>query len=118
MFLSLDKCSSKMLIGIAVLGLFWAFVVGAVCVWAYLHRHNEIESSIRCEGTIVELKKRSNSDGAKFIPVFSYVDSKGIEHRCSAKWSSNPPAYKVGDKVNILSFPSKTNAGMRGDFKG
>lgn len=57
----------------------------------------------RTEGKIVSFIESKNNDGlTMYLPVFDYQTRLGKTYRQKAKVASNPPGYKVGERVTIL----------------
>ena len=58
------------------------------------------------EGQVVDLLRVSDSDGADtYLPIFAYP-WQGQTLSKKAGFSSNPPRYKVGDRIQMLVDPA------------
>lgn len=55
------------------------------------------------EGRVVEMVLNSDRDG--YRPVVEFVDARGERHQFASSFSSNPPRFKAGDKVEVLYRP-------------
>ncbi|MBW8688000.1 DUF3592 domain-containing protein [Chitinophaga rhizophila] len=76
-------------------------------------------TALKANGRVVDLVENRNSSGGKssrtYSPVVIYTDDKGVEHRYIASFSSNPPAYEVGETVVIYYDPwDPDNAAIAG----
>lgn len=66
------------------------------------------------EGVVVDLIWRSGSQGSTAAPRVRYVHN-GRRYEFTGNVSSNPPAYRVGEKVVVLYDPEKpSEAKIRG----
>lgn len=90
----LKSCIVALAIILALPGIVFAFIGG---VWCF-NVHNFVQSAEHTEGTVIELAENNGS----FSPVVEYADSQGQQHQYRSTARSNPPAYSVGDKVEIL----------------
>ncbi len=68
-----------------------------------------LAKAISTEGKVIELvrKKSGNSsnNSISYHPLVSFVDQEGYNSEFLSSSGSNPPAYKVGEKVEILYNP-------------
>jgi hypothetical protein len=75
-------------------------------------------TALKASGRVVDLVKRHGSSGGNsrtYSPVVIYTDDKGVEHRYTANFSSNPPAYEVGETLTIYYDPwDPDNASIAG----
>lgn len=88
------------------MGLFFLLIGGAITIWGifnYNNRLNEMESFEKTTGTVVSMKEVESPDnsGVTYAPVINYSDAKGQKFIYESKHSSDPPAYVVGEKVNL-----------------
>jgi hypothetical protein len=58
------------------------------------------------EGIVVKMVEQSDIDGHAFRPVVEFVDVHGERVRCGSSWGSDPPSYKVGDRVRVRYDPA------------
>lgn len=83
-----------------------AIVCGSIClvgagVWAgYSYRVKA--TALRARGTITQLVERHDDHGDSFFPVFQYLDRGGIKRTVYSNVGTYPPAYKLGDSVEVL----------------
>lgn len=60
-------------------------------------------------GKVVDLITSRSSSGNRsttYKPVVIYVDNNGRDHRYIASFSSNPPAYEIGEWVDLYYDPA------------
>jgi hypothetical protein len=79
--------------------------------------------SVKTTGTVIDLIAKSSSSGSQptYSPVINYLDAYGVKHRYIARYSSNPPEYKIGERVTIyydLKNPDNANAAGWGEYLG
>jgi hypothetical protein len=77
-----------------------AALVTAINTALFLHR------SQAAPGVVVSLRTVESSDGdaPTYAPVFSFT-ADGIEHTISSHSSSNPPEFRVGQKIQVRYEP-------------
>src|SRR6185369_15947345 len=73
----------------------------AVLFWALVRRHRRLYWA-KSEGEVVEMD--ADSSGG-YSPVVVYEPSPGEKVRFSGNVVTNPPRYKVGDKVVVVFDP-------------
>jgi len=83
------------------------------------------ESAQTAPGTVVNLIKNEESrrsrDGFShrsiaYTPVVAFIDSNGHRQEIQSNISSNPPAYKRGEKVAVLYDPDNPEFAMIDDW--
>jgi hypothetical protein len=90
-------------IGYIFMGLFFLFIGGGLTVWGifnYQSRIDELNSFEQINGTVIKMREVESNDnsGVTYAPIIGYsVNGKKFVHESGH--SSDPPAYKVGDKV-------------------
>jgi len=94
-------------IGYVVMGLFFMFtsiVLFAAGIYLYKTRINEAATFTKTTGTVIELKEvKGNVDvGTTYKPILKYQDKNGREFIYTSANSSDPPAYDVGEKVDMF----------------
>lgn len=78
-----------------------AMLVAAV-YWG-LHTRSFIAQASRAEGTVIDLVTvSSNSGSPTYKPVVRFVAADGREQRFASSFSSNPPGYSRGERVQVL----------------
>jgi hypothetical protein len=91
--------------------IFWillilATVSAVISISTFLHARNFNRKAAKATGQIIQmLEKKDHDNDTVFYPVFSFSDSKGEGHTIYSTWGSFPPAYSVGEKVNVLYSP-------------
>jgi hypothetical protein len=91
----------------AVLGL--GLIAGAVAL--ALDTRAFIATAKHASGTVTELvPKRDKDDGSTtYTPVVMFEADSGASVSFTSSFSSNPPAYDVGEKVAVLYAPANPN---------
>ena len=100
-----------------------SFVLGAVFLivallplgigaWLYARASDFTSTAAQTSGTIVDIHASTDSDRTTYKPEFEYTDAAGDTHRVVSSWSSNPPAYHVGDPVQVLYDPKTPSYGQ------
>lgn len=66
-----------------------------------------IETSEKTSGTVIELIEKKSDDGYTYAPKITFLDkADSREITFISQTSSNPPAYKVGENLNIIYDPN------------
>ena len=95
----------SVLFGILGLGLLACAVALALDTRAF------IATAKHASGTVTELvPKRDKDDGSTtYTPVVMFETDSGASVSFTSSFSSNPPAYDVGEKVAVLYAPAHPN---------
>ena len=95
--------------GLAFAGLFIGLVVLMIGAGVYFVRSNWIAQAERVEGQVVALEPRrlGFSPTVEFWPDGAH---RAVEFTPS--WSTNPPAYDVGDAVPVLFQPDNPSGAV------
>jgi hypothetical protein len=65
-----------------------------------------LAEATKAEGSVIELRLSRSSDSTTYAPVVNFVTRKGEEITFVSSVSSNPPSYRVGEKVDIFYLPA------------
>jgi translation initiation factor IF-1 len=57
------------------------------------------------EGVVVEIERRSDSDGSSYYPIVRFTPKNGEEIEFTGGIGSSPPSFKTGQKVKVLYDP-------------
>ena len=58
-------------------------------------------------GEVVALLEGTGSDGGTtWTPQFTWTDDAGVERTSTTSWSSSPPAFSVGEPIDLLYDPA------------
>ncbi|PUZ23824.1 Protein of unknown function [Chitinophaga costaii] len=85
------------------------FLGGALFI--YFHVHSFKASAVKTTGVVEDLLSKSGGSSASsshtttYKPVIRYTDNAGATHHYVSNFSSNPPAYKVGESVDVYFDP-------------
>jgi hypothetical protein len=93
-------------IGYIFMGLFFFLIGGALTVWGILNYNSrlaELETFEKTTGTVVRMREVPPTDnsGVTYAPVINFTDANGKKYEYESKNSSDPPAYTVGEKVQM-----------------
>ena len=91
---SLKGCIELVCVLLLVPGILLA--IAGIGWWKYTGRW--ATRAAQAEGTVTELVENNGL----FSPVIEYTDHLERQHQYRSTTSTNPPAYSVGDKVEIL----------------
>jgi Protein of unknown function (DUF3592) len=64
-----------------------------------------LNTASKAEGTVVEMVERKADNGTAYAPVYVFNDAVGHEQKVYSRWSSYPPAYRVGEKIRVIYNP-------------
>jgi len=73
---------------------------------SYNSTSNFIDNSLVEQGQVINLLERESEDSITYAPVIRYSDLEGKSHELISSSSSNPPAYQIGESVEILYLKS------------
>ena len=81
-----------------------------------LNTRGFIATAKQTEGLVTELIEKRDSDGSvTYKPVVAFMADNGVLVNFTSSFSSNPPSYHVGEKVEVLYAPDDPNdARIRG----
>lgn len=85
-----------LMIGILIFG---------IAIFLFLDSLAFLKTSERAVGTVVELKKNTDSEGDSFEPVFRYRTAANQEYTYHYNVSSNPANWYVGEEIGIAYQP-------------
>lgn len=90
--------------------LYWAlFVAGFVAAYFAVKMYNDttqlLNTGIKTKAVVKDLIEVSGDDGPTYKPVFEYVDRSNTTQEFKSGVSSRPPAYKIGEKVEVVYDP-------------
>lgn len=92
----------------------WIFmIVGLVLLWfgysTYTSTQQFLKVALKASGTVVEMREVYDSEDGDYTyrPIIDFTDRRGVAHTYTSATSSYPPAYEVGDKVELLYDPQK-----------
>ena len=92
------------------------FGIGA---WlTYSQRTFEREGA-EAQGEVVSLTSRCDDDGCSYAPVVSFKTQAGGSVTFETTYSSNPPAYDIGETVTVIySLENPDKAVIKGQGQG
>jgi len=82
------------------------------------------QSSMEQEGTqapgeVISLTTSCDDDGCAYAPIVSFKTRDGITVTFESIYSSNPPAYDIGEKVTVIYLPDMPEkAGIKDEGMG
>ncbi len=115
--IDIDPEKKKKIIGLVLIAFGLVFLLSVAIIAG--REQMIIADSIETTGTVVRLVPSSNSSGGMmFHTQYSYIDKDNNKHVKTGNSASNPPEYKVGDKIKVYYrkgdydssiYKSKTN---------
>lgn len=76
-----------------------AVVLATTCFFSYRQNRKLQALADHAAGKVVELRRDGDST---YRPVVSFRTAQGQAVTFATSWATNPPAYRVGDSVNVL----------------
>lgn len=103
------------------MGLFFFLIGGALLVWGifnYTDRVKELNTYEKTTGTVVSLREvpATDNSGVTYTPTYVYKDAGGREFRHESNHSSDPPEYKVGEKLEVFYDKDNPNEAFENSF--
>ncbi len=93
-------------IAYVLMGILFFFVGAGLVVWGYLNVKHKIDGSVyvKAEATVISMREvpATQEAGETWTPTLKFRDKNGVEHTFESNVSSDPPAYSIGEKVEIL----------------
>lgn len=76
-----------------------------------------LRASLKASGTVVNLATARNSDGhTMYLPVIEFKTAGGANVRFNSTVASQPPAYSIGEKVEIRFLRKNPQAAKINSF--
>ncbi|QHT67515.1 DUF3592 domain-containing protein [Rhodocytophaga rosea] len=93
-------------------------VLLTVCVISYYNEQQFLNKAISSSGIVTQLgESRSSKGSSTYYPIVEFTDQTGKKTIFSSSYSSSPPAYEVGETVEVLYEPGKpSQAEIKGFF--
>jgi hypothetical protein len=93
-------------IGRGLLGGFFLLVGIGMFIWSILwfsNRISNLENYVLTQGTVVEFEKSNDAENGGYVysPIVSFKDRNGLEHIYNSGHASDPPAYEIGESVEL-----------------
>lgn len=66
-------------------------------------------------GVVTDLRLHSSRRSTSYYPVVRYT-AEGVAHAIIGRSGSNPPAYSIGEKVQVIYPPGQPQAGRLNNF--
>jgi len=83
----------------------------------FIHTTIFTAKSVKTTGTVVELHKNIDDDGAlTYSPVFQFTTKDGATQTVTSNSGSNPPGFEIGTQVPIRYEPSDPSAAAINTF--
>lgn len=84
-------------------------IIGALLLFgagsSYKNTSDFLAEAESASGSVVALLKNKSNESVSYTPVVKFVDREGETFEFVSDISSNPPAYSVGDEVEVLYSP-------------
>jgi hypothetical protein len=92
---------------LGVLFLLIAMANAGLAIWFYVSTASFVRHAVCTKGTVVRMMRNGGKGGSN--AVIEFTDSTGTTHQMTNSWSSDPPAYVVGQTVNVFYDPANPN---------
>lgn len=117
--------SGKKSLGGVIIGCVFALVGVGALVGAGMSAHTACQVSadgVIAQGEVVSLKRERSSgrrgSRTSYYPVFRFTSQDGREYRVKHNQGSNPPAWKKGEKVELIYLPDNPETAVPNTFWG
>src|SRR5687768_6517911 len=99
---------------LALIGL----ILLTVCGFIYYNEQQFLNKAISAPGIVTQMgESRSSKGSPTYYPIVEFTDQAGQKTIFSSSYSSSPPAYEVGETVEVLYEPGKpSQAEIKGFF--
>jgi hypothetical protein len=97
-------------------------LVGAILFttsgFTFYYKQQFLEKAHVASGRVIELRKTiSSKNGRTFYPIVEFIDEQGKNIRFNSSVSSSPPAYEVGEIVEVYyEYNKPYQAEIKGFF--
>ncbi len=88
--------------------LFYAFLflIGTFLAYSaftqFQKTQNLVEKGIRTTAVVIEFSTHRSDGSTMYTPVFEFTDRSQNKQRFKSGISSSPPAYEIGEKVQLI----------------
>ena len=80
-----------------------------IAIKQYQKTKELLNNGIKTTATVVDMITVTGDKGNTYKPVFEYRDQSNTIQSFKTEVSSNPPAYKIGEKQEIIYSPEDTD---------
>lgn len=111
-----DAAASSVL---AILGgIFSVLGIGLLlgALWSVSNTRTFLKAAATAPGEVIELSRRLDDDGSTYAPVVRFRTPQGRPVEFTATAGSNPPAYSVGDQVQVFYDARRPEQALLPDF--
>lgn len=86
-----------------------AILLAAIPVLIYVRHRNKrfLAASVPANGVVVGLRRRMGKSGSVYAPIVRFTAAGGHPVEFTDAVGSNPPGFKVGDRVEVLYHREK-----------
>lgn len=81
-------------------------LLAGAAFWAVKTRSFVAQAEV-APGTVVALNRTTSGDSNAYYPVVDFVTPQGRRVEIHSSYGSSPPAYSVGEKVEVLYLPDR-----------
>lgn len=73
-------------------------------------------NGVQAPGEVIDLAPNCDDDGCTYVPIVNFKTREGKTVSFQSTYSSNPPAYEIGEKVTVYYQPDDPDkAGIKGE---
>lgn len=84
-----------------------ASICAVIALASALYCWHFVRTATAADGRVTQMVERQGEQGTLYSPVFSFRDTKGVEHLVHSSTASYPPEHQVGDVVRVLYLPER-----------
>ena len=95
--------------------IFFGFIFFAIGAGLTYHQYNLARSGVQAQGEVIGLSDVCDDEGCTYAPVVRFQAQDGRTLTIHSSFSSNPPAYDIGEKVTVMYPVGKPE---KADLKG
>ncbi len=110
------RVRSRRIVAYVCLALSAAFLYGAAAFFS--KAQEKLDSWERAEGTVISFKRERRNSKAAYYPQFRFTAADGQLHTVTSNSGSRPPAYEVGEKVEVLYSAADPGEAVINSFMG
>lgn len=91
-------------------------ILFAIAGFTFYNQQQFLDKAHVASGKVIEVRKdRSSKNGRTFYPIVEFIDEQGKTIRFNSSFSTSPPAYEVGELVEVYY---EYNKPYRAEIKG
>ncbi|MDO1451473.1 DUF3592 domain-containing protein [Rhodocytophaga aerolata] len=103
---------------IGIIFLLIGAILFTIAGFTFYNQQQFLDKAHVASGRVIEVRKdRSSKGGRTFYPIVEFIDQQGKSIRFNSSFSSSPPAYEVGELVEVYyDYNNPYQAEIKGFF--